>query len=173
MQHTELLALPNATFARRITAGIYDVFLLFAVGFFYTIILTIIVDAMGYQPTGLSIEESGETMTLAASEEYQPIVRGIFYQLGLYLALAGFYLGFWRSRSATLGMQTWRLKIISLEGNKPSWRQLLLRVLAGTASFMFFGIGFFYSIIDKENRTLHDMVSKTRIVVTPRPNKKT
>lgn len=168
MQNTELTSLPNATFARRITAGVYDVFLLFAVGFFYTVILTIIANSMGIQPSGLSLQESGENMTLAASEEYQPVLQGVLYQLGLYICLAGFYLGFWRKRNATLGMQTWRLKIINLDGHKPSWRQLIIRVLTGTVSLLFFGIGFFFSIFDKQNRTLHDIASQTRIIVTPK-----
>lgn len=172
MQNTDLTTLPNASFARRITAGIYDGFLLFAVGFFYTVILTIIADSMGYQPTGLSLQESGDTMTLSSNETYQPVIHGILYQMGLFLSMSAFYLGFWRSRSATLGMQTWRLKIIDLHGYRPSWNQLIIRVFAGTASLLFFGIGFFYSIIDKQNRTLHDIASNTRIIVTPKTNTK-
>lgn len=163
---------PDASLTRRLTAGVYDLFLLFAVAFFYSMTVTLIANALGYQPTGLALEEAGETMTLKASEEYQPMLNGLLYQLGLYLSLAAFYVGFWRTRHATLGMQTWRLKLIDNQGNAPTWQQLIVRVTTGTVSLLFFGLGFFYSLIDKQNRTLHDIASGTRVIVLPKPQKK-
>jgi len=171
MHNLDLTTLPDATLARRATAGIYDVFLLFAVAFMYSMAITLIANALGVQPVGLALEESGETMTLTANQEYQPMLQGVLYQLGLYLSLAIFYVGFWRARHATLGMQTWRLRLIDYQGNPPTWSQLTIRVVAGTLSLFCFGLGFVYSLIDRQNRTLHDIVSKTRVVVTPKPTK--
>lgn len=161
----------DASLTRRLTAGVYDLFLLFAVAFFYSMAVTLVANALGYQPEGLVLEDAGESMTLKANEEYQPMLQGVLYQLGLYLSLAAFYLGFWRTRHATLGMQTWRLKLTDNQGNPPTWQQLVVRVIAGTASVFCFGLGFLYSLIDKQNRTLHDIASGTRVIVLPKPPK--
>ena len=171
MHNSDLTTLADARLARRLTAGIYDVFLLFAVAFLYTMVVALIANAMGLEPQGLVVEESGETMKLTADDEYRPMLHGVLYQLGLYLSLALFYLGFWRTRHATLGMQTWRLRLIDTQGNPPSWKQLLIRALTGTLSLFCFGLGFLYSLIDKQNRTLHDIASNTRVVVIPKPTK--
>lgn len=174
MQNPELstppnvASLPNASLLRRLTAGIYDLFLLFAVGFLYTMIVTLIANELGVEPEGLMLEDGGDTMKLSASDDYQPMLHGALYRLGLYLSLASFYIGFWRTRSATLGMQTWRLQLIDIQGNKPNWTQLVVRALMGSLSLFFFGLGFLYSLIDSQNRTLHDIASGTRIVVTPK-----
>ena len=105
MENTELNSLPDARFLRRITAGVYDLFLLFAVAFMYSMIVTLIANALGYEPTGLSLESSGEDMTLSADEEYQPMLSGPLYQLGLYLSLAAFL---WVS--GVPGMPPWACK---------------------------------------------------------------
>lgn len=174
MHNSDLTTLPDATLTRRLTAGIYDVFLLFAVAFFYGMTMTLIANALGYETSsGLGLEEAGEDMTLKASDDFELLLKGPLFTLGLYLSLAGFYVGFWRSRHATLGMQTWRLRLIDVSGKPPSWGQLVIRVIAGSFSLFCFGLGFLYSIIDKQNRTLHDIVSRTRVVVTQKPTKKT
>ena len=166
-EDSDLTTVSDATLARRLIAGVYDLFLLFAVGFFYSMILTVTASALGYQFSGLALAEAGKTMTLTANDEYQPVLRGLLYQLGLYLSLCGFYLGFWRFRHATLGMQTWRMRLISAEGSQPSWGQLIIRALVGTVSLFVLGLGFIYSLADKQNRTLHDIASGTRVIVTP------
>ena len=168
MNNIDLQSLPKATLRRRITAGIYDLFLIFAVAFLYSMIVTLIANALGYQPTGLKLQESGETMRLVATDEYQPMLNGSFYKLGLYASLVAFYMGFWRTRSATLGMQTWRLRLISVDGSRPSWKQLFIRAFSGSISLTVFGLGFVYALLDKQNRTFHDIMSNTSVVITPK-----
>lgn len=169
MHNLDLTRLPDASLARRLTAGIYDMFLLFAVAFLYGMAMTLIANALGYETSsGLGLEVTGEDMTLKADEDFQLLLQGPLFTLGLYLSLAGFYIGFWRVRRATLGMQTWRLRLIDQQGNAPTWGQLIMRVVIATLSLFCFGLGFLYSLIDKQNRTLHDIVSKTRVVVTPK-----
>lgn len=167
-QNLDPATLPNATFARRITAGVYDSLLLFAVAFLYGLTVILIANALGYDTSsGLTLVEAGEDMTLKDSGNFHLPVSGSLFGLGLYLSLAAFYAGFWRTRNATLGMQTWRMVLIDNQGHAPSWKQLIIRVLAGTLSLFCFGIGFLYSLIDPQNRTLHDIVSGTRVVVIP------
>ena len=165
MDKSQLSSLPNASFLRRIVAGIYDLFLLFAVGFFYTAILMLVAHLIGAdESSGLLLDSSGEQMTLTATSDYSPLLSGPLYNLGLYLSLVMFYVGFWHTRSATLGMQTWRTRLITLDGGKPGWKQLWIRALVGT----FFIFGLPWSLIDKQNRTLHDLASGTRVVVLPK-----
>jgi uncharacterized RDD family membrane protein YckC len=74
-----------------------------------------------------------------------------------------FYTYFWiKNDGQTLGMQSWKIKLISEE--ILTVRICLLRCAFSTFSFLFFGIGYAYILFNKDNRSLADMATKTRIV---------
>ena len=160
--------LPDASLLRRVAAGTYDLFLLFAIGFAYSAIAMAIVHILGAEQEHLTLIEEGENLTLIADESYQPALQGPLFQLGLGIALLAFFVGFWIKKGATLGMQTWRMKLIDLNGDRPNLGTCVARALLGTLSFAFFGVGYLWSLVDKKNRTLHDILSKTRVVVYPK-----
>ena len=86
-----------------------------------------------------------------------------FIQL-LITVLSGpvFYSYFWLSNNGqTLGMQAWKIKLISEE--KLSLRICLLRCAFSTFSFLFFGLGYLYILLNKEKKSLSDVVTNTRI----------
>lgn len=165
--------LPDASLWRRFAAWVYDLFLLFAVAFAYGGIVTIVLVSLGAEPNNLSVVEVGEDMTLVENtqNEFSPFLQGAAFQAGLILVLAAFYVGFWIKRGATLGMQTWRIELVDLEGFRPNIGTCILRCFAATASFLFFGLGYFWSLYDVNNRTAHDILTKTRVVVHPKQNK--
>lgn len=45
------------------------------------------------------------------------------------LTLIGFYGLFWTKSGQTLGMQTWRLKTVALDGRLLTWRQSIMRII--------------------------------------------
>jgi|TARA_B100000902_G_scaffold397017_1_gene459552 uncharacterized RDD family membrane protein YckC len=86
-----------------------------------------------------------------------------FIQL-LITVLSGpvFYSYFWLANNGqTLGMQAWKIKLISEE--KLSLRICLLRCAFSTFSFLFFGLGYLYILLNKEKKSLSDVVTNTRI----------
>jgi uncharacterized RDD family membrane protein YckC len=86
-----------------------------------------------------------------------------FIQL-LITVLSGpvFYSYFWLANNGqTLGMQAWKIKLISEE--KLSLRICLLRCAFSTFSFLFFGLGYLYILLNKEKKSLSDVATNTRI----------
>lgn len=166
-----LIQLPDASLLRRFAAWIYDLFLIFAVCFAYVAIATLVATKLGYTQEDLVVVDNGENMTLIADDQYQPMLNGPLFQAGLILAVVLFYVGFWLKKGATLGMQTWRMHLIDLDGNRPDLKACIVRCAAATGSLIFFGIGYFWCLFDSQNRTLHDIASKTRVVVGPKTKK--
>jgi uncharacterized RDD family membrane protein YckC len=65
-------------------------------------------------------------------------------------------------------MKVWRLQLQSISGQPLSWQQILVRFLIGIVSWLAFGLGFFWAIVDKQHRTWHDQVSDTCVVLLPK-----
>lgn len=63
-------------------------------------------------------------------------------------------------------MKTWKLRLISDEGSAIRPLQAVLRYLAAWPSILFFGIGIFWALFDKDGQFLHDRIAGTRIVST-------
>ena len=73
-----------------------------------------------------------------------------------------FYCYFWqKNKGQTLGMQAWKIKLISEE--ELTLRICLLRCAFSTFSFLILGIGYFYILFNKEKRSLADIATSTRI----------
>ena len=92
-----------------------------------------------------------------------PVNDGIW----VFLALVGmgFYVYFWKARKQTLGMRAWKLELHNADANSgaPTMLQLIVRALTAALSFLCFGIGYWWILIDKDGATLHDRISKTRV----------
>jgi uncharacterized RDD family membrane protein YckC len=86
----------------------------------------------------------------------------------VYLLLIWFaYLGWcWNRGGMTLGMRAWRIRIESDTGGLPNWRSCAVRFLASLLSAAAAGLGFVWSLFDRERRTWHDRLSRTRLLRT-------
>ena len=93
-----------------------------------------------------------------------------FVEFALMLAVGFGYFGLsWRRGGQTLGMRAWHLRLVRHDGEAvPAWGDLVRRYLAAGASLAAFGLGFFWSLIDAERRTWHDLVSHTALVRLPK-----
>jgi uncharacterized RDD family membrane protein YckC len=69
----------------------------------------------------------------------------------------------WRRGGQTLGMRSWRLFVVAVDGSNPTWRALWLRYAVGTLSLLLGGLGFWWAWFDSEKLTWHDRVSNTRL----------
>lgn len=83
------------------------------------------------------------------------------------------YLGLsWRRGGQTLGMRAWRLQLLSRDGcTAPSWNRLALRFVVAWISLAALGLGFFWSLLDRERRTWHDLASGTVMLRLPKAAK--
>ena len=62
-------------------------------------------------------------------------------------------------------MRSWQIKVINEDGIKPNLQQATKRFLASTLSLILLGSGFLWAIFDKNQKTLHDHISKTKLVI--------
>ena len=87
------------------------------------------------------------------------------YTLYLMTVAVGFHLWFWTHGGQTLGMRSWRLRVVNNTGGPVSLRQALIRYLVAVISLSACGLGFIWSLFDKQKRTWHDIASNTRLVL--------
>ena len=81
------------------------------------------------------------------------------------VALSFAYFGwFWTHGGQTLGMRSWRLRLVGAGRDGASWRQALVRFVSACFSWLAFGAGFVWLLMDPDRLTWHDRVSRTRIV---------
>ncbi len=75
-----------------------------------------------------------------------------------------FFGWFWTHGGQTLGMRTWRIRVQNPDGSAVSWAQALRRYLAALVSWAALGLGWWWSLWDKEKMTWHDRWSDSVLV---------
>ena len=79
-----------------------------------------------------------------------------------------FFGGFWVRNGQTLGMLAWRVKVVQGGNGMPvTWTQALIRYLAAYLSWAALGLGFWWSLFDKDRKTWHDRLSGTALIHAP------
>lgn len=150
--------LPIASVKRRLAALVYDAFLLFGLWVVPLFVITALLNARQPMP------EQGVAHELPSIAP-QPVL--LLYMIAV---AVGFYSYFWRQSGQTLGMQAWRIRVDSVDGGRPSWRQCLTRAGVGLLSLLCAGCGYWWIWIDKDRASWHDRASNTRVVVLPKKN---
>ncbi|BFM11113.1 RDD family protein [Simiduia litorea] len=102
---------------------------------------------------------------LAAGEKASIGLPGFAGMLGL---IALYFCFFWVRSGQTLGMKTWRIQILDETGKYLSLGQAVKRWLLACVSTVALGLGYLWSIIDKDSQTLHDLLSHSRTVLLPK-----
>lgn len=90
------------------------------------------------------------------------------YNILRFLIIFLFFVLYWTRVGRTLGMQSWRLQLESLDGSNIHFGTATLRFFAALLSWAPLGLGFLWSLWDKDRLTWHDRLSKTRIVYYPK-----
>ena len=123
---------------------------------------------------GIFFATAALTLLLRGGTPVEPHSLGAWLELLLMLAAGFGYFGLsWRRGGQTLGMRAWRLKLLRADGGVPGWPALVLRYVVAGVSLAACGAGFFWSLIDRERRSWHDLASGTVIVRLPKPVKGT
>jgi uncharacterized RDD family membrane protein YckC len=90
------------------------------------------------------------------------------YQLTMLAVAWIFFVGFWTRSGRTLGMQSWRLQIETMNGNRPDVGAATLRFFAAILSWLPLGLGFLWQLVDRDRLTWHDRLSGTRLRYYPK-----
>ena len=98
---------------------------------------------------------------MRSGESVEPATK--LHQLTLLLVVYVFFVGFWSGYGRTLGMQSWRLRIETADGAKPSYAAASLRFFAAILSWLPVGLGFWWQLWDADRLTWHDRISGTRL----------
>ena len=88
----------------------------------------------------------------------------LWFSFGLAAIPALFFCWFWTHGGQTLGMLAWRLRLESIDGGPLTWRRALARYVAAWASILPAGLGFLWSVWDRDRATWHDRLTGTRMV---------
>ncbi len=61
-------------------------------------------------------------------------------------------------------MQTWKMRVVSANGERLTKKQAITRYLFALLSIFFFGIGILWALFDRDHQFLYDRLAGTRIV---------
>lgn len=111
------------------------------------------------------------------------------FQIYLFVVMGYYFTWFWTHGGQTLAMQTWKMRVVTVEGGGLTKKKAIARYLCtliGVASFvaidylmpfefvtklhlvlisfLFFGFGFIWALFDRDQQFLHDRLAGTRIV---------
>jgi uncharacterized RDD family membrane protein YckC len=134
----------QAGLLRRLAAIVYDAILLTAVLLFAGALLAI--------PLGITREHGLYPLFIAY----------------VYLIAFLFFGWCWTHGGQTLGMQTWQLRVQRFDGSALTWGDASLRFIAAFLGWLPFGAGYWYAWLHPQGLTMHDLVSRTRIVLLPK-----
>jgi uncharacterized RDD family membrane protein YckC len=127
---------------RRFGAIFYDSFLLLTVLFVASFIIVI--------PTGIRPQDP----------------YFFLFQIYIFVIAYLFFAWCWTRGGQTLGMRTWKMKVVNEDNTKLSYTTALIRFIVSMISWLPFGLGYLWSLWDKQHRTWHDIASKTKLVRT-------
>lgn len=109
------------------------------------------------------------TLPFVALRGGEPVEPGEApYQVTMIVIAWLFFIGFWTRSGRTLGMQSWRLQLETIDGERVSFGAATLRFFAAILSWLPLGLGFWWQLWDEENLTWHDRLSATRLRYYPK-----
>jgi len=100
----------------------------------------------------------------------EPAVPAALQWVSWAVILCLFFGIFWRRAGQTLGMQAWRIKLVSESGNDLTWGQTTVRVFGAALSAAMLGAGYLWRYVPSGQRYWHDHLSGTRLVQLPKPD---
>lgn len=104
---------------------------------------------------------------LALGMIWEIVLPGPVLVIHLFVVMGIYFVWYWHHGGQTLAMQTWRLRLVGIDGSAPSLGQLLLRYCLSWPSLLLYGAGLIWALIDRERQFLHDRLAGTRIIFVP------
>lgn len=142
---------------RRLAAVTYDLVLLTG--------LLLLASAVVTLPIGLILGREAADAVFRSSAFRWPF---FLYCLGV---LASFHLWFWTHGGQTLGMKTWRIRVVRADGSALTLRDAALRYGTAVLSLLPVGLGFWWAAVDRSGLAWHDRLSGTRLIRVVSPSR--
>jgi uncharacterized RDD family membrane protein YckC len=140
---------------RRLAAIAYDAILLIGVLLLASAVVTL--------PIGLALGPEAADGIFRS-----PAFRWPFF-LYCVVVLASFHLFFWTHGGQTLGMKTWRIRVVRADGTPLGLRDAIRRYVTAILSVLPLGLGFWWAAVDPAGLAWHDRWSRTRLVRVDTP----
>ncbi len=137
---------------RRLAALVYDTFLVLP------IIMATVALSMGLRTFIYGTVEG---------DINQPALNAHIVQLIALVAVTTFFSWFWLRSGQTLGMQAWKIKLVSIDGSPVNVMQAVRRCLGATLSAGCLGMGYWWCLFDPNRRYWHDYLSGTELIRLP------
>ena len=129
---------------------------------FFKRVFSIIYDSLAI--TGIIFSLSLLLVLLNGGYAEENSIAGLIQLLIIILSGPCFYTYFWiANEGQTLGMQAWKIKLISQKKDL-TIVLCLLRCFMSVISFLIFGAGYFLILFHKDNRSLADLLTDTQII---------
>ena len=129
---------------------------------FFKRVFSLIYDSLAI--TGIILSLSLLLVLLNGGYAEENSISGLIQFLIIILSGPCFYTYFWiENEGQTLGMQAWKIKLISQKKDL-STVVCLLRCFVSVISFLIFGIGYFLILFHKDNRSIADLITDTQII---------
>ena len=136
---------------RRLTAMVYD-----------TLLVIALIAAVNGLALGVLVKATGGEQQILSAQLAQFLTS---------LSVVFFFSIFWVKSGQTLGMQTWRIKLVDFKGHPPTIGKSILRCLGAFLSAACLGFGYLWCLVDRNGRYWHDYISGTELVLLPNPGK--
>lgn len=140
------------TLAKRLLAIIYDLLLQTAVFFVLAVVMSTLTTF---------ILNDGNAIT---KEHPYYLLNQIIILCTLFVSSLLFHSWFWMHGGQTLGMKTWRIKLVSNNATNLSWKQAITRYFAALLSWSLLGMGFLWCLFNENKRSWHDILSDTYLI---------
>lgn len=86
------------------------------------------------------------------------------YQFYLLVIMGYYFIWFWTHGGQTLAMQTWKIRVVTVDGNILNKHKAITRYLIAVIGILCFGIGIIWAFFDRDHQYLHDRLAGTRII---------
>ena len=137
---------PAPGILRMLAAMLYDLVLLFGILLLATTLVVI------------PLKISHEATTLDGN-------LLLLFQLYLVAVIIIFYTWFWSHGGQTLGMRTWKFKVVSQSGEQLSLLHAFKRLLLALLTLAPAGLGVWWKFFDSDNQTLYDRLAGSRLIL--------
>ncbi|MEE8463422.1 MAG: RDD family protein [Gammaproteobacteria bacterium] len=97
-------------------------------------------------------------------------ISNIAYRLYLLAVVTGYFAGFWLASGQTLGMRTWKIRLIRSDGQRLTLGDVIRRLLFSLVSWAPLGLGFWWMLRSDRRLAWHDRWSGTELVMTGNSN---
>lgn len=86
------------------------------------------------------------------------------YRASVYLVAFLYFAVSWMRGGQTVGMKVWKIKLISSSARRFGWLAAMTRCAAAALSFVAFGAGFWWTLLDRKRLAWHDRLSESRLI---------